>query len=67
MDVYGEILRGTALPRFFPLCQRFDRAEVPDAGEAVRCTLCEAGVLERLRPGGHGGPHGGQPADRPAP
>ena len=51
MDVYGEILRGTALPRFFPLRQRFDRAEVPDAGEAVRRTLCEAGVLERLRPG----------------
>ncbi|MBC3937725.1 DUF2088 domain-containing protein [Anaerotruncus massiliensis (ex Liu et al. 2021)] len=51
MDVYGEILRGTALPRFSPLCQRFDRAEVPDAGEAVRRTLCEAGVLERLRPG----------------
>ena len=51
MDVYGEILRGTALPRFFPLRQRFDRAEVPDAGEAVRRTLGEAGVLERLRPG----------------
>lgn len=51
MDVYGEILRGTALPRFFPLRRQFDRGEIPDAGEAVRRTLTETGVLERLRPG----------------